>query len=94
MYTYLPNIEIYTIPAQLSAKQALWALSRAAVRVAFLAASQPQLMHELVAAMTLSNRWESFECVLFAVHHLPDLLYNASCNISNAMQEWILSKAT
>lgn len=61
------KVEFAVMVVQLSAKQALWALSRAAERVTSLAAGQMALMQELVAAMSLSNRWASFECVLFAV---------------------------
>ena len=43
-------------------------MSRAAERVASLAACQSELVHELVAAMSLENRWDSFECVLFSVN--------------------------
>lgn len=61
------NVEVIVMIVQLSAKQALWALSRAAEKVTSLAAGHMALMQELVAAMSLSNRWVSFECVLFAV---------------------------
>ena len=60
--------------SQLSAKQALWVLSRAAERVTSLAAGQMALMQEVVAAMRLTNRWASFECALLAVSTLPLVL--------------------
>ena len=71
--------------AQLSAKQALWALSRAEGRVCALAAGRMTLMKELVAAMSLTNRWASFECALFAVRYVHRLLMPALLGIHCSM---------
>ena len=52
---------------QLLAKQALWSLSRSNLRVAALAAALPGVMKALLPALNLNNRWNSFQCTLYAV---------------------------